>query len=149
MNVSFRAFQPAFGSAQDKRDIAQATLREEASMSGSEVTPDFNTLEGLTEEKRELFRMIDRYKADAARYTIEGYPERAEEAEKDAQECKDAIRTLIGPQFAELQKRMGIARQDGSWIGYNTPRTECHLGPHGETQHVNWMPGPWGCPARK
>lgn len=147
MNVSFRPFQPAFGSAQDKRDIAQAVLRDKTSMGDSGVTPDFNTLEGLTLEKEELFRMIDSFRAAAARYDIEGNSERAKEAEKDAQECLDAIRTLIRPQFDKLQEEMGVPRRDGSCVG--RPGFECHLGPNGETQHVDWMPAPCGCPADK
>lgn len=138
MNVSFRTFQPAFGSAQDKRNIAQNVLRNNALMGYSAVTPDFNTLEGLTQEKEELFRMIDRFRATAARCAVEG-----EQAEKDAQECLDAIRTLIGPQFDKLQvQQQGhVIRRDGSRID-GRPVRECRLDAEGHTNHVGWKSYP-------
>ena len=61
--------------------------------------------------------------------------------EEDANECLDAIK-LAGIDFAKIQEKMGIIRQDGSRVGRG-PSNESRLDDHGHTHHVDCMPVPY------
>ncbi|MBR5304299.1 MAG: hypothetical protein IKU37_05680 [Candidatus Gastranaerophilales bacterium] len=122
MNVSFRPFQPAFGSAQDKRNMAQAKINKGAVTSG--YGNEYDKYVGFQNEKEELLRMHDEY--------IEVGDE------ENAQECLEAVK-LVGADFAALQRQLGIARSDGSCADGRSV-CECSLDGMGRTSHVGRIP---------
>ena len=122
MNVSFRPFQPAFGSAQDKRKMAQAEINKGAVPSG--CGNEYDKYVGFENEKKELFRMHHEY--------IEAGDE------ENAQDCLEAVK-LVGADFATFQRQLGIARSDGSCADGRSV-CECRLDGMGHTSHVGRIP---------
>ena len=124
MNVSFRPFQPAFGSAQDKRNMAQAEINKGAVPSG--YGNEYDKYVGLQDEKKELFRMYDEFKKVGD--------------EDNARECLEAVK-LVGADFDALQRQLRIGRKDGSCTDGRSV-CECILNAQGYTSHVDWKPCP-------